>query len=573
MLLSMPPLFQTLSNFRNTNYMAHVRLREDKKVCCAVEIGTWGTGFAFRDFARTIPTQYGTWTLTDAPKTLTEALVGVQPPHKLKSFGFQARDDLTRMTQEERDQVMHFKQFKMQLAGEGDRNWMVKDNEYPDRTINFKLLTTRCIEYVCGVAMTQISAQFSTVTPEQIQWVLTVPAIWDQAARRLMLDAAEDAGLFGVMIALEPEGASLAIRADLLDLQVGTTYLIVDAGSYSIDITAHKCTSDTEICELYPPSGGPWGSESITTGVISFLKDIFDPDGDVFPHIEKNDWYQLEDDLDTLMLLAHEGPTTMNFDTSVIYGALETLGKPEFATFVDSYNSSPKRSTPPIQVYREGSLRLPTCIFTNPIRQKALATISHIINRILPEITEPVKVFLVGGLSRSEIFRDIIKKELAPLPVSWPHFPLTAVMQGAVEFGINPMSINKRCAPYTYAVLTSDLAVNHPGKLAFWTEQGEKRCHVLKTFVKSKDIINIEEVIRHTFCPMTPQQESVAFTIYKSKKREITYPEENGVIMVKGGLTLNNVPNRGRPVSEREVVVTLNFGSTVIAVDVAHGSP
>jgi molecular chaperone DnaK (HSP70) len=94
---------------------------------------------------------------------------------------------------------------------------------------------------------------------EDVQWVITVPTIWDDAAKQVMRRAAENAGLprsiilanyplltdyilfEGLVLALEPEVAALSChRKKELVFRPSTKYMIVDCGGGTVDIAVHE---------------------------------------------------------------------------------------------------------------------------------------------------------------------------------------------------------------------------------------------------------------------------------------------------------------------------------------------
>lgn len=48
-----------------------------------------------------------------------------------------------------------------------------------------------CIEYIKDTMFRRAREQVQELQEEDVHWVLTVPAIWDEAARQFMIDAAE----------------------------------------------------------------------------------------------------------------------------------------------------------------------------------------------------------------------------------------------------------------------------------------------------------------------------------------------------------------------------------------------
>ncbi|RUS19155.1 hypothetical protein BC938DRAFT_475802 [Jimgerdemannia flammicorona] len=76
-------------------------------------------------------------------------------------------------------------------------------------------------------------------------WVLTIPAIWDDAAKLLMRQAAVAAELEKedgqLVLALEPEAASLwCLASGGISLKEKDIYVVIDCGGGTVDITIHE---------------------------------------------------------------------------------------------------------------------------------------------------------------------------------------------------------------------------------------------------------------------------------------------------------------------------------------------
>lgn len=112
-------------------------------------------------------------------------------------------------------------------------------------------------------------------TVEDVSWVLTIPAIYDDFAKRFMRVAAFEAGIISAVddasqlqLCLEPEAACLAVSikdAPLL-AQVGDKIMILDCGGGTVDITTHYVKSRSPslmLEELRKATGGEWGSMCI----------------------------------------------------------------------------------------------------------------------------------------------------------------------------------------------------------------------------------------------------------------------------------------------------------------------
>lgn len=124
-----------------------------------------------------------------------------------------------------------------------------------------------------------------------ISWVLTVPAIYDDFAKRFMREAACEAGIIDAVdssrlkLCLEPEAACLAISLKedpkaFHALEVGNHVMILDCGGGTVDITTHKVHSLTplELSEVLPATGGAWGStmvdEAFKVWLANFLGEV-----------------------------------------------------------------------------------------------------------------------------------------------------------------------------------------------------------------------------------------------------------------------------------------------------------
>ncbi|ETO09859.1 hypothetical protein RFI_27519 [Reticulomyxa filosa] len=126
------------------------------------------------------------------------------------------------------------------------------------------------------------------IQEKDIQWVLTVPAIWDEKAKGLMKQWAQQANLWSpsipdqLIIALEPECASIAMMLEIKDtqneLQTGDCYMVMDLGAGTADMVCHAITGPLEVREMIASFGGPWGSSYIDQDIIKIFDEFFGED-------------------------------------------------------------------------------------------------------------------------------------------------------------------------------------------------------------------------------------------------------------------------------------------------------
>lgn len=123
------------------------------------------------------------------------------------------------------------------------------------------------------------------VDVNSLNWVLTVPAIYDDFAKRFMRHAAHEAGIIDridstrLRLCLEPEAACLAaITKDnpLKSEAKGRKMMIIDCGGGTVDITAHEIVTvePLKLEEVAAPNGGPFGSICVDTAFKKWLEEL-----------------------------------------------------------------------------------------------------------------------------------------------------------------------------------------------------------------------------------------------------------------------------------------------------------
>eukprot|EP00485_Elphidium_margaritaceum_P019212 CAMPEP_0202731308 /NCGR_PEP_ID=MMETSP1385-20130828/187081_1 /ASSEMBLY_ACC=CAM_ASM_000861 /TAXON_ID=933848 /ORGANISM="Elphidium margaritaceum" /LENGTH=472 /DNA_ID=CAMNT_0049397601 /DNA_START=121 /DNA_END=1536 /DNA_ORIENTATION=+ len=143
--------------------------------------------------------------------------------------------------------------------------------------------------------------KLDNIQNEDIQWIITVPAIWSDRAKHKMTSWAIAAGLVSkkirnqLKIVYEPDCASLAIQHQMrnrrkskthglqLDdvkendagFMIGDQYVLLDVGGGTADICCHEIVGEFGVREVLAPSGGPWGSSLIDDEYAQLLQNIF----------------------------------------------------------------------------------------------------------------------------------------------------------------------------------------------------------------------------------------------------------------------------------------------------------
>lgn len=115
-----------------------------------------------------------------------------------------------------------------------------------------------------------------------IMTIITIPAIWNDMAKDLMVQAAVKAG-FGVhrldfQLISEPEAAAAYTLkgSDAVNLCVGDSFVICDAGGGTVDLISYKITGQRPLRleEVVRGSGGMCGSVYLDYGFEKHIKKV-----------------------------------------------------------------------------------------------------------------------------------------------------------------------------------------------------------------------------------------------------------------------------------------------------------
>lgn len=281
----------------------------------AIDFGTTYTGYAYSfrsefqksDGAREI--FHNSWESSLAgnlsKKAPTVALF--DPDGVFDSFGYDAEEKYSELIDKKQHQTWHYyARFKMQLFNKMTltREFEIQDQE--GRTCQAIIVFSESIRFLKKAALDELNDR-NPVQEEDIQWVLTVPAIWNEPAKQFMRDAAVKAGIPAnqLMLALEPEAAAIYCgtlkHGTLKDinkeefLSVGSRYMILDMGGGTVDIAVHEISEDGTLTEIIPSSGGDWGGTNVDQAFNKFINEkIGEDDAETLRKTRRSHWMKLE---------------------------------------------------------------------------------------------------------------------------------------------------------------------------------------------------------------------------------------------------------------------------------------
>ena len=147
--------------------------------------------------------------------------------------------------------------------------------------INLRIIIKEYLRLFSDDALKYYNRKGNTeYSKDDIKWIVTVPAIWNEYGKQFMRNCAKKAGMNKVIIALEPEAASLTMfKDDNVDQKYkekGKVFMLIDAGGYTLDITINEIVDqEGNLKQLSPPSGGAYGSMNINDDIIKLVEETF----------------------------------------------------------------------------------------------------------------------------------------------------------------------------------------------------------------------------------------------------------------------------------------------------------
>jgi len=409
-----------------------------------------------------------------------------------------------------------------------------------------------------------------TIERKDVNWVITVPAIWTDQARIFMREAVLKANLIPstdnqfssqVGICLEPEGATLQSLAqyqgdgDLKDKCV----LIVDLGGGTADITFHRInsayirsTGRCELAEIEPPSGGPWGArlfdEHFVANVITPLvgssgMNKFNQNPiQLVKYFKEYLWKNKN---------SFEGSSNFILDLK----SFISLYLQDSIPLAEAVKNIPKLEAnfpnSKFQV-KDGKIRIPPDVIASlfsPILNPLTHHLEKVITSAHTKKIQISQIFLVGGACQNEHLKNtlsskiqnILNKVGSDAKVICPPAPGNAIVFGAARFGFDSSPFRLRKARTNYGVDTYNR--ENPSKPFF-----------SKLISKNEDLAELSKRTKENplgpFGPVTQTQTEIRFSLYESDEPEVKHIDRSCAFITETVLPVNtSIPFENRQYS------------------------
>lgn len=567
--------------------------RESKIVIAAIDFGTTYSGYAYifrdelnktKDFSEKCNVIYKQWQSgSDAGicSRKTPTCLLLNPEGKFDSFGYPAEGKYYNLMN---DDAHHgwkfFKRFKMILLNEKN---LSKETMIPDDQNNmFKAIDVFALslEFFKDDLNKALKKTGYDIEDDEVQWVITIPAIWNPRSKQFMRMAAEKAGIKGnqMEFALEPEAAAVFVKETkvakqrmsgddhaLVPFQIGTRFMVLDLGGGTIDISVKEVLSDRSLKELHRASGNGLGGDSINLRFFGYFKKVF---GSKAMSIFKNEnkhkaaLYDLETEIELKkrnLDFDQRGNIKLNIPP-IMFDIFEEFEKKDFDDHIETLKGlSFKRDKMFVNQEIVGEIFKPSVTSLVQLIQDIIAQ-EHV-----KKISD---IIMVGGYSQSRIISKTIKDlfEHEKVNVIIPNDPDLAVLQGAVMYRYWPEVVRTRRSPYTYGtrLLRLWLEGDDESKKVRRGKSKEIFCgdHFEK-FVTLNEEFETGQTATLEVYPVEADTTEMAIDVYTSDKSDPRYTTDSGCVRL--GRLVVHMPDTTNGL-DRRADVTMTMGSTEIVV-------
>lgn len=560
---------------------------EDYLLVAAIDFGTTYSGYAFsmRDEFQKDPLKIHT---NQAWNAGSKQLVSLKTPtclllnseKKLEAFGYEAENKYAELYMDDKHRDYYFfHRFKMTLH---NTKKLTKEMLIEDITGKSALamdVFALSIQALMDHLLTLLETRGTGIDKKEIQWVLTVPAIWTDGAKQFMRRSAEMAGIGGdhLRIALEPEAASIYCqhlpcgRIKALDDQnvevakVGTKYMVVDLGGGTADLTVHEKTNDGMLKEICRASGGECGGTSVDAAFFQMLEGITGNEViTALKHDHSDAYLDLCREFEgkkRSIVPKQTGKINIIIPFTILNNLCQKHRNKDFGSLVELWEHSAMLEL------RHDKLRIDAAHFISLFRP-TITKICQLINELLgrKNANGLTELILVGGFSNCALIQNSIKSKFPEQRIITSEDSELSIIKGAVIFGHQPGSVIARVAQFSYgfSIHKQYNPSVHDRKYMKMVD-GKERCNKLFDCILKRDTIIPTGTKTTKVYTKEPAHRDKTLKLFKSENECPIYTDEDGCSLV-GELSVDCMDR----IKRLTVNVDIFFGETEIGVTITE---
>ncbi|KAG5948550.1 hypothetical protein E4U60_001463 [Claviceps pazoutovae] len=310
----------------------------------------------------------------------------------------------------------------------------------------------------------------------QKEFVLSVPAVWSDAAKNATLKAAELAGIESITVVKEPEAAAMySIKSLEFSIKKNDAFVVCDAGGGTVDLISYEVMAvapQLKLKELAPGTGGMAGSLGLNDRFAAAVEELVGDD----------QWLKLK--MSKAWSIAEK-----QFDQEIKKSFRGELD-------VEYYVNFPMAS---LREDEDGGLVSDTWRLTglvlSRIFEPLIADIVEMIDYQVQEVRlkRPEKgisgILLVGGFGSSHYLMKRVKQDFPGIQILQPQDAWAAIVKGSVLSKLpSQVAVTSTCATRHYGTRGNVvyMASTHAGERAYLDRSGDLTVTVKLSLLKSR---------------------------------------------------------------------------------------
>nr|XP_022322385.1 heat shock 70 kDa protein 12A-like [Crassostrea virginica]XP_022322386.1 heat shock 70 kDa protein 12A-like [Crassostrea virginica] len=555
--------------------------RSKRQLVAGIDFGTTYSGFAYsfkHEWTKIIVNQYhgGEYLTHKAPTTLL-----LNPDKSFCKFGFDAEKEYAALAEDDKHRdYFFFRRFKLilkpELTNRVNRQTVCADEN--GKECEAMTIFTYCINYLVESLLESVNKKITgKLEMKDIDFIITVPAIWDDTAKMFMIEAAKNSLIQPdqMRIVLESEAASVycqymhfadeKVKEPVKMEKTGFKFMVIDLGGGTSDISVHERASNKSLKQVIMPTGISWGGTKVDDAYWQFFCDLLGE-----RNMKRFKEECMEDYLDFFRrfeVQKRSGPseTSENIYIRIPMSLSEILNDeiPE-AISLSKYKDAVSFDKKALKL--KMNYKLFENFFTGTCKQIR----THLLKLWDENDLAKVKTaLLVGGFSECHIIQKMIKELMKEKQVHLilPAEPALAVVKGAVYTGHVPKAVSTRISNYSYGIQNwpSFDPEKHPAEKKIIVDNTERCRDVFVKFFNRGDKITHERKKRFILEVLKPGEEKLECSVFMSHDDDPKFIDDDGVF--KAGSLDIFLPKDDKPIDIEVTVTILDKGIRIEAIE------
>ncbi|CAI2172469.1 1056_t:CDS:2 [Funneliformis geosporum] len=410
---------------------------------------------------------------------------------------------------------------------------------------------------------------------KNVLWVLTVPAEFSEKDIAIMRECVNNAKLIkrkdakNLQFTTEPEAAALyCMENELLELNIGNSFMIVDCGGGTVDLTTRKLIGIGQLGEVTERTGDFCGSTFIDNEYIRFLRKKLGHRA--IDLLKEHNYGQYQNIIQTfcrrvkIPFTGDDPGFHYTLDIEAIAPALKRCVDNEIKGNMIDLEWM-------IKIKYDDVKKM-----FDPIIDRICRMIHH---QLLNNRGICSNIILVGGFSKSKYLQKRIKQgfehvsldsNLPKATIVIPKEPEAAIVRGAAIYGLSlQKSLNTSKMDKTkFAILNRILKCTYGIKIFPPWKNGDPpdrkengRIGIFKRLVEKGTQVEIDQEFSSSFIPVETKQTDMKFEVYYTTQNNAKYCEDPVKPL---GLLHIDLPDLDLKRRDRTVTFGFSFGQMEI---------